>query len=132
MFNLQPQCLPTFHPQQSSAQLEARGLGQGSALGLDRSPAHLISARSFILSSLWFGSALAWSSTRLGLVKSVAFMVSFLGAKMLFLILLNIASSAVQNRRAGPATRGSGGRPPPAACRRPPRPGQPSSPAFVC
>ena len=40
---------------------------------------------------------------------------------------LNIASCAVQNRRAGPATRGSGGRPPPAAYL-----GQPSSPAFVC
>ena len=34
------------------------------------SPARLISVRDFILNSLWFGSALAWSSTRLGLVKS--------------------------------------------------------------
>ena len=35
------------------------------------SPARLISVRDFILNSLWFGSALAWISTRFGLVKSV-------------------------------------------------------------
>ena len=61
----------------SPAQLEARGLDQGSALGLDRSPTRLISARSFILSSLWFGSALAWSSARAGLVKSVDLLTNY-------------------------------------------------------
>ena len=61
----------------SPAHLEARGLAQGSALGLDRSPARLISARSFIPSSLWFGSALAWSSARAGLVKSVDLLTSY-------------------------------------------------------
>ena len=61
----------------SPAQLEARSLAQGSALDLDRSPARLISARSFILSSLWFGSALAWSWARAGLVKSVDLLMSY-------------------------------------------------------
>ena len=40
------------------------------------SPARLISVRDFILNSLWFGSALAWSSTRFGLVKSVDLLTS--------------------------------------------------------
>ena len=59
----------------SPAQLEVRA--QGSALSLDRSPARLISARNFILGSLWFGSVLAWSSARAGLVKSVDLLTSY-------------------------------------------------------
>ena len=61
----------------SPARLEAQGLAQGSELGLDRNPARLISARSFILSSLWFGSALAWNPAGAGLVKSVDLLMSY-------------------------------------------------------
>ena len=58
----------------SPARVEARASTQASALGLEPSSTHLDSRLYSELAEL--GSALAWSSTRFGLVKSVDLLTS--------------------------------------------------------